>query len=606
MPELNEEQQLGIFRAYTRWFALAITFIVALPALWAFAIRPHGTMYLGIQYNFDDHMVYAAWMKQAAQGHFRFQNLFTTDAQPGLTIHLYYLVLGWISKLIGIPVAMTLARLVFTYLSIVAMGRLVEFVTDSIYSRKLSLGLGVLGGGIGWLVWHNFGVAIVRPTPDPLKELLMRRLPNDVWQPEAFFFSSAATNSLFVVSACLILTTLVCVLRAQTSKAAILPGALCFGLLMNIHSYDVLLITFTLLGFVAALMGAKQVSKEWVGRAILIGLGAVPFALYFVYVLKNDPVFQARSETLTFSPNFRQILAGYILLMIPALVALFPKEKLKLAGWGVFVVVVLGLAVAAQSHEGDIYFMGKAAWIGCYLAVLAALYLLRPQKPGLALIAAWALVGIIAPYFPALFQRKLTMMLSVPWGILAGVGIAMVLEKRERGQRNLLGALSMILLCATGVRWLGREKMLAVDNVSNTTIHSVYYSEDIGEIVNKLEPLGDQAVIGALPGIPSPSKDEQGNRIEDSFDTPAMPDLNPILVGLAGCKAYAGHWSETPDFANKRKALGQALMSDAAALKALGITHLVLPKSGLGPQHPIDSYGSVEYRGTQWALIKVN
>ena len=122
------------------------------------------------------------------------------------------------------------------------------------------------------------------------------------------------------------------------------------------------------------------------------------------------------------------------MLIIPALFALFDKKKLAMASIGIIGVILLGLNVAASSHLADGYFMGWPAWIGLYGLVIVSLYFLRPEKPGLALVAAWAFVGIIAPYFPALFQRKLTMMLSIPWGILAGIGVAMILEKRERGQ----------------------------------------------------------------------------------------------------------------------------------------------------------------------------
>jgi arabinosyltransferase C len=110
VPELNDEQQLKIFRGFTKWFALAITILVALPTLYCFLIRPDGSLYLGLQYNLDDHMVYAGWMKQAMEGHITFENRFTTDPQPGLTLHLYYLGLGWVAKLAGIPLTMTLAR----------------------------------------------------------------------------------------------------------------------------------------------------------------------------------------------------------------------------------------------------------------------------------------------------------------------------------------------------------------------------------------------------------------------------------------------------------------------------------------------------------------
>jgi arabinosyltransferase C len=339
-------------------------------------------------------------------------------------------------------------------------------------------------------------------------------------------------------------------------------------------------------------------------RAFLIGLGTVPFALWFVYVLKNDPVFQARAATLTYSPNFRQIFAGYVLLIIPALYALFDKRKLPTVAIGMLCLILIGLNTAAASHLGDEYFMSGMVWASIYGAILVTLFLLRPEKPGLALIASWAFVGIIAPYFPALFQRKLTMMLSVPWGILAGIGIAMILEKRERGQRNLLTTLGIIVFAATGVRWITREMTLAKKDVSSTTVHSIYYSTDVTSILDILRPLGANAVVAALPGVPSPTVDEAGNPVVDSYETPFIADLNPIFVGLAGNKAFAGHWSETPDYENKRKALGAMLSAETVSPNPLGITHLVLPKDHIPKHRQPEEFGEVLYRGNEFILIK--
>lgn len=604
MPELNEEQQLKIFRIYAKWLALAVTLLVALPTLYCFAIKPAGYSYLGIQYNLDDHMVYAGWMRQAMEGHLTFENRFTTDPQPGLTLHLYFLLLGWIAKIAGIPLTMTLARLGFTYLSVILLGRLVEFVTDRTYPRKLALALSVVGGGIGFLVWHNFGTAIVKPNNDFLAGMLLSRLPVDIWQPEGFFLSSAFTNSLFMVSLCLILGVFISVLRVQENVKAVLPGAICLGILMNIHSYDVLLISLCLIGFLAALLGAQLVKGVWIARALMIGMGAVPFALWFVYVLKNDPVFQARAATLTFSPNFRQLFAGYVLLIVPAIGSLFDKRKNTYVSVGIMIAILIGLNVAAAKHLGDEYFMGGSAWLAIYGLILVSLFFLRPQKPGLALIAAWAFVGTIAPYFPALFQRKLTMMLSIPWGILAGMGIAMLLEKRERGQRNLLTVLGIIIFSATGVRWFSREISLAKKDVSNTTVHEVYYSKDVSDIIDILRPLGPSAVVGALTGVPSQSLDEFGHPITDSYEIPIITDLNPILVGLAGNKAYAGHWSETPDYETKRRQLRQMLARPSVSPNPLGISYLVFQADRTPMNKPPEEFGEVLYEGKEFVLIR--
>lgn len=605
MAQLDAEKQLALFRAYTKWMALLLSALILLPTLIGFALKPAG-LYLGIQYNFDDHMVYAGWMRQAMEGRILFENRFTTDPQPGLTLHLYFLVLGWVSKVVGIPVATHAARVGFTFLSVILLGRLLEAVSKDNFQRKISLALAIFGGGLGFIVWHNFGVAIVKPLGGPLAGWMLSRLPTDVWQPEGYFFYSALTNSLFMVSLCLILGTFLNVLQARNNKAAIWRGAICFGVLMNIHSYDVLLVSLVMLGVPVALFKSETLSRQWVLRALLIALGAVPFALWFVYVLKNDPVFQARAATLTYSPNFRQLLFGFIPLIFFGFFALGKSDKKQQAGIVGLGALLLGLFVYSANSEflQDGYFMTPITFGICYLGILGIIYLQKQDKAAFAIVLCWALVGLVAPYFPALFQRKLTMMLGVPWGILAGIGIANLIGKREHGQRNLLTSLVIILCSATGIQWVQREITLARNNVSNTTMHAVTQPSEVAKMIEVLAPLGREAVVASLPGSPSPAIDEAGNKIVDLYNTPAIPDLNPVFVGLAGTRAFAGHWSETPAYGERRNKLVEAVRSadSSAALKTLGITHYIHFK----PLKEIAApQGETLVNGETFALIKL-
>ena len=180
---------------------------------------------------------------------------------------------------------------------------------------------------------------------------MLSRLPTDVWQPEGYFFYSALTNSLFMVSVCLILGTFLNVLQARESKAAIWRGALCFGVLMNIHSYDVLLISLVMLGVPFALFKSEILSRRWVGRSLLIALGAVPAALWFVYVIKNDPVFQARAATLTYSPNFRQLLFGFIPLIFFGFFALAKVTNHARAGIAALAVFYLAFTSMPETSS---------------------------------------------------------------------------------------------------------------------------------------------------------------------------------------------------------------------------------------------------------------
>jgi arabinosyltransferase C len=170
------------------------------------------------------------------------------------------------------------------------------------------------------------------------------------------------------------------------------------------------------------------------------------------------------------------------------------------------------------------------------------------------LLWSWALVGLVAIYFPALFERKLAMGMSLPWAALAGVGIHAWIRKPKGQERFLAQVLVLVLVSLSSLVWLRRELNYVRNNVASTTVHPVRLSPAATQVVNYLSQQHNPTVI-AFPGIPQPM--EGGG-----FTTPYLPDLNPILVGLAGCKDPAGHWSETPDYGRNR-AQAQAFIASA-------------------------------------------
>jgi len=598
------------------WMIAAIAAIMAaLPVV--LATGPVGTRYIGYVYNTDDHMVYAAWIRQAMEGRFLFDNRFAVDSQPGLTFHLYFLLLGWLAKAIGIVAATTIARIGFGILAIILMARLIDRLDWTIHAKKLALTLATFGAGLGFLVWHNFGIAIVRDVPGPLKDVMLSRLPTDVWQPEGFFFSSILTNGLFTVSLCLILFVFECVLRAEDSWKPVLPGAAAFAVLMNIHSYDALLVALALFGLLVMMWARDRATGAWVGRSFAIGAGAILPALWFVYVLRNDAVFQARAATETYSPNFRQILFGYLplmLLAVPMLAQTKLRRRRALRGVAIFGVLIATIFVLAAGHSEG-YFLSTVAWVVLAFAMVGILYHLAGDDATRNLLIAWALMGLAAIYFPALFQRKLTMGLAIPWAILAAGGIAILLAKQERSARNLASALCILLLSATSVRWLFREFELQRSNVSNTTVHPAFLSPDSQKIIDSLAAQPGRKVVLSLPGVPSPAADATtGQPVVDTFLTPIVPDLNPILSGFSGAYSYAGHWSETPDY-NRRRGLATSIFIENEAydlkrekLNSMGVNWLVMPEPSAFPELPLvdlSPLGEKVYTGTQFSLIRL-
>lgn len=596
------------------WIATAVVLVlVAAPSIYGLLVAPKGASYLGYPYNPDDHMVYAAWIHQAAQGHFFFDNRFTTDPQPGLTVHLYFWLLGQIARVTGIPLAAALGRLVASALFVPLLYQVVRRVTTSVFSTRLAISLAILGGGIGFLVWQNFGVAI--DNPSPLAPLLGGKLPIDVWQPEAFVFPSMLTNGLFMASLCLILFVFRSFLDAKEGWRPVLGGAVALGVLMNIHSYDVLMIAFVMVGFLVTQLVARDVDRGWLARAAVIATGAVIPALWFVYVLRHDAVFQARAATLTYSPDFRQVFFGYALMMILAIPGLWvgATERRQRLGVGLLILLIAALYAGSFSYtEG--YLLNAPLWALVAVGGLVALGLMARENPAFNLILSWAVMGLVAIYFPALFQRKLAMGLAAPWAILAAMGFARFLRDRDRNARNLATILVLLVLSASSIRWFFREKAYIDEGVPNSTVHPIFLGRDEREILRQLEDDPRSRIVAiAMPGLASQYLDQDRRPIPDRFGPPAMPDLNPIVSGLAGAYTYAGHWSETPDYGRRRAQLSAIYDARTPPEERSRLIEEIKPDYIIQPDPKtfgfeiadLTPYGEVIYPGTRFELIRV-
>lgn len=120
------------------WLAVGMVLFAMLPTLTGF-LDSKGQWFLPYGYSFDDQMVYQAWIHQAAEGNWRFSNRFTFDSDPGLTINLFFLVLGQIAKLAGGVGSDLLARGVGTALLVLALYRLIFRFSPNSSSRKSAM-----------------------------------------------------------------------------------------------------------------------------------------------------------------------------------------------------------------------------------------------------------------------------------------------------------------------------------------------------------------------------------------------------------------------------------------------------------------------------------
>lgn len=608
-PQESPETRRSQVDKFSLILGLVAALLAALPAFLGWFSTPDGALHLQQQTALDDQMVYAAWIQQAMQGRFMFENLFAIDQQPGLTIHLYFLVLGWLAKLTGPVAALTLARIGFSFLFVWLLGRFLIRLNLSSWQCRAALAASVFAGGLGALAWTPFGREIL--SGSPVKFLTGGWLPIDVWQPEAFIFPSMLTNGLFMASLCLFLVILKAVLDAQESWKPVPIGAAAFLVLMNIHSYDVLLLALVLGGFLVTQIKAKKATGAWIARTVVIGAGALPAAGWFLYVLSQDKVFQARAATLTYSPLFSQVLAG--ILPLAALCLFFKWSRSSKEGTGqIAVYSIAGLLLAGVlfsfGRSPDGFWMTAPLWGISYVFVLGLLYFLDEDDQNKALLWSWALVGLVAIYFPGLFQRKLAMGMILPWAILAGWEAVAWFRQWDHSRRILIGAAAGLLISASSLLWLMREMTLVQLQVSSTTVHSPLVDPEAHEALRLLAKEEGRVVAIAPPGIPRPNPEAKG-----SFLSPAVPDLNPMIAGLAGKYAYAGHWSETPDYTARREAAQKVFLSATSdeerreILAKGGITHLIAPTPQEGsPFADLTPLGEPLTQGKNWTLIRLS
>lgn len=534
--------------------ATAVMLLTCVPYLIVWWTTPSDGVFPWILFNSDDHGVYFAWMRQAHDGHFLFRNLFTTEPQRGVYFHLYFLLLGWLSRLPGldIPLAYHLGRLLFGALTLVLVYRLAAFATESVFARKCAFWTVALSGGFGWLIWTD------KPHPS---------FPVDVWQPEALTFPSLYTNGLFCVSLALMLGVVICLLLAERNGPKWAVGAgLCGLALGNIHSYDVIHLTVVWVMYLGgrwALEGA--VPMRALRMALLAAMVAAPSVAYMAWLYLTEPVFKARADTATWS----QLPTGYLLgfgLLGP--LAFFAGRRLLSSvpptrrDWMVHGAVAVLMAVIATGlyvvPGGQlrplIALLPLLGWAGTLVAIrrvsgdggnrttrMASGYdesqggagPSTPNAIGL-LLAAWVLGGIAAAYLPFAFQRKMIMGTHLPLGILAGLAVASFAEWKANASNRrgtaVAVALGVIgLLSLSSVRYLIRDVSVAYrDGTTSTGAHPVYW--DAGD-------------VHAWQWLSAHSTSEAALL--------SFPLRGVLAPAYSGRRVYAGHWGETPDFAAK-------------------------------------------------------
>ena len=255
--------------------------------------RPALGWFSGFTFNATDHCVYLSWMKQAADGGFFQKNLFTTDPQTGHQFNLFYLTLGWLSKLSHLPpnIIYQSARFGLGLGFLRSIWWLLEMWVGDRRARWTAFLIVCFSAGLGWV--------------PGLWEAGILKGPIDTWQPEAITFLSLYLFPLFIVSLLLMVGFIGNMYRASHSgkvKYAANAG-ICGLLLGNIHTYDVVTIwAVWTIYLVAQWISKKKIETQQVTQAFVAGIPTILTTGYTAYLLKSETVFRQRALVPTIWP----------------------------------------------------------------------------------------------------------------------------------------------------------------------------------------------------------------------------------------------------------------------------------------------------------------
>jgi hypothetical protein len=383
-----------------RWVAgvtLALVAVSSLPYLIAWAAAPGGARFTGLIFNPQDGNSYIAKMRQGLAGSWLFRLPYTPEPQDGAPVYLFYLFLGHVARWTGLPLIAIYhaTRLIGGVLMLVMLYVLASCIADDLHERRAMFLLAALGSGLGWLVVF-FGYQSA-----------------DLWVPEAFPVYALLANAHFSLSMGLMMWIADCGLRlaGRVGQDGILSDSYRIG---GMAVAAIALGAVQPFGLVAVFGGlvvmlAAQAVRErvvpWraVGWVAFAGLVALPYPLYMLRAMQADPVLAVwNAQNLTGSPPLWDWALSYGLVLVLA---------------------VFGAVFAVRRGSG-------ADW----------------------LLLGWVGVTLVGMYLPLPLQRRLSLGLGVPLGLLAGVGWWRAVRPRVKvGRRGLMQGLVVAFCVLTPI-----------------------------------------------------------------------------------------------------------------------------------------------------------
>ncbi|HPH94787.1 MAG TPA: hypothetical protein PKW33_01860 [Anaerolineaceae bacterium] len=298
-----------------RWIPIAIfLLLITLPYLAAWGMQGDQFVFGGFLMNVADGNSYLAKMRQGWEGAWLFHLPFSAEPGEGAFIFLFYLGLGHLARLTGLPLLAVfhLARVAGAGFMAWALARFYRQTLPEMEKRINPLMLtALLSGGMGWILLPG-GV-----------------MTSDYWVAEAYPYLAGYANPHFPLALGLIL----CLLTDDGAPMTLSQGLRLLGLSLGL---------VTVLPFAWMVAGALLLvwlGVNWKGdrrrhlmRLAWVCMGAAPMLGYQFWVYQFDPVFQAwNAQNQTVSPPLWDFIISFLPMLALAGVGAYFELRAKQA-----------------------------------------------------------------------------------------------------------------------------------------------------------------------------------------------------------------------------------------------------------------------------------
>ncbi|MBA4383156.1 MAG: hypothetical protein C0410_00320 [Anaerolinea sp.] len=338
----------------------------SLPNWMGRSLQSDQILFRGQYFDNQDYAVDIAMMRAGMQGDWTYQMRFTTEEHKAVSIRLFYLALGHISKGLGLDPESTygLFRWVFGYLALFSIFGLCRYYFKKKLLHWSAFLMVTFGSGLGWLqllTGWQFG----------------HITPVDFWLIDAYVFFSISLFPHFSYTIALMALGLLGFLKFLETRQWRCVLLICAAAVLTQMVNPIAFVVVDAAILFSVLSTWINDRAKWKTLILAVGLIAliqVPLLFYNIIILSRDPIWsQYTAQNVTLSPS----------------------PLYYLTGFGLFWPIVVVGAVAA----------------------------IRERKPEFIALVGWIVSAFILAYLPTLIQRRFLLAVTIPMGIVGLYGL---------------------------------------------------------------------------------------------------------------------------------------------------------------------------------------